>query len=125
MHGRVAAAPAAPSPASAEGPQRPGQVIGLVPMVEARAFGLGHLGADREIGFGHRRSGADVRIVDREADLQRDLVVLDLAGLEMAAGLGDLEPAQVAQGAAGARDSGLYCVLDAGRRRAGDPDYAV
>src|ERR1041384_1482867 len=69
--GGVAAAPATPSPPRAEGPQRPWQMIGLVPMVEARAFGLRHLGADRETGFGHGRLRADVRIVDREDDLQR------------------------------------------------------
>src|SRR5206468_5867116 len=44
------------------------------------------------------RSGSGVGIVDREADFQRDLIMLDLAAVDMAAGLHDLEPAQVAQG---------------------------
>jgi hypothetical protein len=29
-------------------------VIGLVPMIKARAIGFGHFGAHREIGLGHR-----------------------------------------------------------------------
>ena len=38
----------------------------------------------------------DIAVVDRETNLQRDLIVLNLAALDVAAHVLDLEPAQVA-----------------------------
>src|SRR5689334_5285057 len=102
MHTRtalgIAAAPAAPGTARREGAHCPGQVVRLVPVVEALAVAFGHLGPHRYIGPTHRaaavsRSGpANVAVVDREADLQRHLIMLNLALVEMTAGLDDLEP---------------------------------
>ena len=61
MHRRVAAAPAAPGTPRLEDAQRPGQVIGLVPMIEARPLGFGDLGAHREKRFCHARAPGAVR----------------------------------------------------------------
>src|SRR5436190_19408410 len=76
-------------------------------------------------GGSRARSDAGVGIVDREADLQHDLVVLDLAAFEVAAGLKHLEPAQTSEGASGTAHRGLNRVLDAGLRRAADLDDPV
>src|SRR5439155_11919719 len=70
-------------------------------------------------------SNPDIGVVDREADLQHDLIMLDLAVFEVAARLQHLKPAQVAQGAAGTADRALDRILDAGLRRAADLDDPV
>ena len=53
-----------------------------------------------------------------EADLDRHLVMRDLAALDMTAGVGDFEPADIVDGRGRARDRGLDRILDAGRRGA-------
>src|SRR5438270_14030120 len=128
MHAGIAAAPAAPSPPGTEFPLGPGQVVGFVPMVEAGALGLRHLRAYRKKDARHAApplSNPDIGVVDREADLQHDLIMLDLAVFEVAARLQHLKPAQVAQGAAGTADRALDRILDAGLRRAADLDDPV
>src|SRR5689334_16437952 len=52
-------------------------------------------------------------VLHGEADLQRHLVVLDLAIDDVARGPRNFEPAQVAQGAAGAPDCQANRILDA------------
>src|SRR5215212_5951808 len=68
---------------------------------------------------------ASPRSAEREADLQGHLVMGDLAALDMAASLLDLEPANVAHGRGGAGDGALDRILDAGRRAADDLDHLV
>src|SRR5262249_55836122 len=53
-----------------------------------------------------------------EPDLQRHLVVRDLAVDDVAADVGDLEPVEVPKGGVGAADGVLDGVLEAARRRA-------
>src|ERR1700683_1539795 len=53
VYAGLAPAPAAPRAAGAEDAERPRQVIGLVPTVEARAVGFGHFRAHRQIGLRH------------------------------------------------------------------------
>src|SRR5437762_143030 len=59
MDSWIAAAPTAPGAARLEGAQCPGQVIGLVPMIEARPLGFGHLCAHRKKRFCHGYSPRD------------------------------------------------------------------
>src|SRR6266446_2868045 len=58
--------------------------------------------------------------LQREADLQTDLPVRDLAVDDMAARLGDGEPVHVADRLVGLGDRCLHGILDADRRRAGE-----
>jgi len=51
-------------------------------MIKARPLGLGHLGAHREIGLWASLTAPPSRR-DRKADLQRHLIVLDLALVDM------------------------------------------
>src|SRR4029077_1288698 len=66
-----------------------------------------------------------VAVGDRETDLEGDLIMRNLAVLDMAAGLDDLEPAQVAQGLRRAGDGALDRVVDALVRRTDDLNDAV
>src|SRR5919108_6605678 len=68
---------------------------------------------------GRARRSAAV-LLEPEADLQPDLEVLDVAVHDVAADLGDLEPVEVAQGAARARDRVADRRVDAVRRRSDD-----
>jgi hypothetical protein len=62
--------------------------------------------------------GKGVLRLDGETHFDRHLVVRDLAALDMAAGFGDFEPADVVDGRRGAGDRALDGVLDAGGRGA-------
>jgi hypothetical protein len=53
------------------------------------------------------------RLVETEADLQRDLEAAAAVVLDPAARVGDLEPVQVVQGFRGAGDGALDRVVDA------------
>src|SRR5688572_19501293 len=66
-----------------------------------------------------------VRLLHPEADLHRDLIVGDLAAVEMAADLRDLEPVEVAQRGVGPRHAAVDRLLDALRGRSGDLDDPV
>src|SRR5260221_9529634 len=72
-----------------------------------------------------RPTSSPADVFQREAGLQRHLIVLHLAVLDVAARLGDLEPAQMPQGARGAGDGALHGILDARLRRADELDDLV
>ena len=56
-------------------------------------------------------------VVQRKAGFELNLIVPNLAILDVAAGLDDLEPVQISQCLAGPLDRGLNGVLNAGFRR--------
>jgi hypothetical protein len=53
------------------------------------------------------------RLFHCEADLEHDLIVMNSAILDVAAGLHDLKPAEIPQALASPCDGTLDCVLDA------------
>jgi hypothetical protein len=55
-------------------------------------------------------------VVQSKAGFERNLIVPDLAVLDVAAGLDDLEPVQISQRLTGPLDRGLDGVLNAGFR---------
>jgi hypothetical protein len=54
------------------------------------------------------------RVFQSKAGFEHNLIVSDLAILDVAAGLDDLEPVQVSQCLTGPRDRGLNGILNAG-----------
>src|SRR5687768_2655088 len=74
---------------------------------------------------GDAQALTEASFVQRESQPERDLIVCDLARLDIAAGADDFEPVDAADRRGGAGDRGLDRFLDAGRRAADDLDDLV
>src|SRR3954469_11033128 len=69
-------------------------------------------------GIRSTRARISILLLHRETDLERHLIVRDLAVLHVAPRLHDLEPSQMSNGLVGTADRGADGILDAFLRRA-------